>query len=393
MSDTIFTVSQVSAYISKIIDSEYLLKNISISGEVTNASMSGGYIYFNVKDEQNSLPCVCFDKNYAEMLKNGAQVIVVGSVSYYGKSGKLSFIVRKVTLNGEGLLYKKFLELKEKLEKQGLFDQKYKKPIPKFVKRIGVVSSNTGAVIRDIINVTRRRNDTVDIVLYPVKVQGVGAEEQIAQGINFFSDYQNVDVVIVARGGGSFEDLMPFNSEIVATSAFQCKKPLISAVGHETDFTIIDFVSSLRAPTPSAAAELAVFDKKQTLNNYKDLIKKSYLLLDNKRQMRQKSVYQTLKNVTNLIDNQIVVAKTNVFTLLKQANTYLTNILDNNVMSFDALNRLLVSLDPNAVLAKGYAKITINGKVVSSVKDMQVKDKISLHLKDGEVKTVVEEIV
>ena len=363
MSDTIFTVSQVSAYISKIIDSEYLLKNISISGEVTNASMSGGYIYFNVKDEQNSLPCVCFDKNYAEMLKNGAQVIVVGSVSYYGKSGKLSFIVRKVTLNGEGLLYKKFLELKEKLEKQGLFDQKYKKPIPKFVKRIGVVSSNTGAVIRDIINVTRRRNDTVDIVLYPVKVQGVGAEEQIAQGINFFSDYQNVDVVIVARGGGSFEDLMPFNSEIVATSAFQCKKPLISAVGHETDFTLCDFAADKRAGTPSIAAELLVPVRTELMAKVEDLKMRMVMVLRSKGE----NFAQRVDYVSEALARS-----------LERYHERSRNLLQ-------GLERSLSLLSPYGVLDRGYSLVThrTTGRVVKSSAEISPGEVLDIRFAQG----------
>ena len=217
MSELIFTVSQISEYIYRIFNAEELLHNIKMYGEVSNVSVSNGNIYFNIKDENALIQCMVFGTTYKGVLINGEQVLLTGTPQFYVKGGRLTFIARNVVPYGKGVLYQKYLELKQKLSDEGLFDIKYKQPIPKIVRRIGVVSSSTGAVIQDIINITKRRNDAVDIVLYPVKVQGIGAEEQIAKGINFFSDYDSVDVVIVARGGGSFEDLMPFNTEIVAS--------------------------------------------------------------------------------------------------------------------------------------------------------------------------------
>ena len=258
MSETYLSISQVNNYIKNIFEAEVMLQNICVFGEVSSYKISNGIAYFNLQDENGLLPCVLFGANRFDVPNVGDMVLVVGSVSYYAKGGKLSFNATHIAPYGKGLLYEKFLKLKEELESRGYFNLDHKKPLPERVNRIGVVTSATGAVIQDIIDVTHRRNKGVDIVLYPVKVQGIGAEVEIAKGINFFSEYPNVDVVIVARGGGSLEDLQPFNTELVAEATYNCLKPIVSAVGHETDTTIIDFVSDLRAPTPSAAAELVV---------------------------------------------------------------------------------------------------------------------------------------
>ncbi len=383
MSEVIYTVSQINKYISNIFDNESLLKGISISGEVTNASMSGGYIYFNIKDDSSMLACVCFDKSLNEFIKNGSQVLVTGSISYYSKGGKLTFIVKAITPYGEGLLYKKFLELKDKLAKEGLFDAKYKKTIPKYIKRIGVVSSNTGAVIRDIINITKRRNDTIDIVLYPVKVQGVGAEEQISRAIDFFSTYDNVDIVIVARGGGSFEDLMPFNTEIVARSTFNCKKPIISAVGHETDYTIIDFVSDLRAPTPSAAAELCVYDKFEEINKNKNILLYMYSLVKNSIETKSQNVAKLVYRTQNNIENKFLYYNEYYKNLLKNIYNFIAKTYEVLQTQTNANIKLLNNFNPENVVKRGYAKILLNDKIAMSVNDINIKDKIKIELKDG----------
>ena len=260
------SVTQVNNYIKSIFDAEFMLQNIFVYGEIGSYKVTNGIAYFNLKDEESLISCVLFGANNYPEFEVGAQVLVRGSVNYYAKGGKLNFNAVSIERYGLGVLYQKFLELKSELENLGYFDKSNKKPLPARVNRIGVVTSETGAVIRDIIDVTHRRNNTVDIVLYPVKVQGLGAEKEIASGIDFFSNYDKVDVVIVARGGGSLEDLQPYNSRIVADATFRCNKPLVSAVGHETDYTIIDFVSDLRAPTPSAAAELVTICKSDEFN-------------------------------------------------------------------------------------------------------------------------------
>ena len=261
------SVSQVNNYIKSIFDAEFMLQNIFVYGEISSYKITNGIAYFNLKDENSLISCVLFGANNYPIFEVGDQVVVRGSVGYYVKGGKLNFNAVSIERFGVGVLYQKFLELKAELESLGYFDENRKKKIPARVKRIGVVTSETGAVIRDIIDVTTRRNDTIDIVLYPVKVQGLGAEKEIAGGIDFFSNYDNVDVVIVARGGGSLEDLQPYNTKTVAEATFNCKKPIVSAVGHETDYTILDFVSDLRAPTPSAAAELVANLKSTDISN------------------------------------------------------------------------------------------------------------------------------
>jgi exodeoxyribonuclease VII large subunit len=392
MSDVVYSVSQVNTYISRIIDGEYLLKGITISGEITNASISGSAIYFNIKDDQSMLGCVCFDKSFNNIIKNGAQVLVTGSLNYYTKGGRLTFIVKAITLFGEGLLYKKFLELKEKLGNEGLFDESHKKALPKYVKRIGVVSSDTGAVIRDIINITTRRNDTVDIVLFPVKVQGVGADEQIAKGIDFFSDYNNVDVVIVARGGGSFEDLMPFNSEIVARSAYNCKKPIVSAVGHETDFTIIDFVSDLRAPTPSAAAELTVFEKKLEIEKNISSVLSLYKLLINKVNLSHEVIKQSVNRISSMVSNQVTYNSKILKTSIKQGYNALVNLFTVKSNKVETNIKLLSSLNPENVIKRGYAKLIFKNKIIKSVNELNKDDEIVVQIKDGSVISTVKEI-
>ena len=267
MSDNYFSVAQINSYIKNIFEAEIMLQNICVYGEVSSYNVSNGIAYFNIKDESGLLSCVLFGAKNFDTPNIGDVILVKGGMSYYAKGGKLSFNATSIMPYGKGLLYEKFLKLKAKLQELGYFDEARKRPVPKRVRRIGVVSSPTGAVIRDIIEVTHRRNGTIDIVLYPVKVQGVGADAEISQGIKFFSDYEKVDVIIVARGGGSAEDLEPFNSEIVANATFESKKPVVSAVGHETDFTIIDFVADLRAPTPSAAAELVAWRKDLEIEN------------------------------------------------------------------------------------------------------------------------------
>ena len=392
MSELIFTVSQISEYIYRIFNAEELLHNIKMYGEVSNVSVSNGNIYFNIKDENALIQCMVFGTTYKGVLINGEQVLLTGTPQFYVKGGRLTFIARNVVPYGKGVLYQKYLELKQKLSDEGLFDIKYKQPIPKIVRRIGVVSSSTGAVIQDIINITKRRNDAVDIVLYPVKVQGIGAEEQIAKGINFFSDYDSVDVVIVARGGGSFEDLMPFNTEIVARACFNCKKPIISAVGHETDFSIIDFVADLRAPTPSAAAELAVIDRASVI----DELNKMVLRMENALSSR----YKILENKINayfeklgLIYQTILVQKRhfidNIFTKVFNAlNMKIENVNTNLLV----LSKSLEALNPSAILNKGYAKVTNGGRVVVSINDLSVNDEVVIDLKDGSFMAVTSKI-
>ena len=278
--DMAVTVSDLNKYIKdKIADDEYL-NQVLVKGEISNfKNHYTGHMYFTLKDENSLIKCICF-KSYAQKLtfmpKDGMKVIVLGSVSVFERDGVYQIYVKIMEEDGLGDLYTKYQELKEKLDKQGLFDESHKQKLPLMPKVIGVLSSQTGSVIRDIINVSTRRNPNVYIRLFPVPVQGEGAAEKIAEGIKFMNDNNLADVLILARGGGSLEDLWPFNEEIVAHSIYNSKIPIISAVGHETDFTIADFTADLRAPTPSAAAELAVPDiseVKRKIREYQDRLR------------------------------------------------------------------------------------------------------------------------
>ena len=383
MGEMIFTVSQISEYIYKIFSAEEILHNVKMYGEVSNVGVSNGNIYFNIKDEKALIQCMVFGLSNKDILVNGEQVLLTGTPQFYVKGGKLTFIAREVVPYGKGVLYQKYLELKQKLESEGLFDIKYKKPIPKFVKRIGVVSSSTGAVIQDIINVTTRRNDSVDIVLYPVKVQGVGAEEQIAEGINFFSDYDKVDVVIVARGGGSFEDLMPFNTEVVARATFNCKKPIISAVGHETDYSIIDFVADLRAPTPSAGAELAVLDRDTMIEDLNKVILRMESVLNSKYKILESKINACIERLALNFNATIIQTKSHIESIYQKVY-HLAFVKTEAITSkLLVLSKSLDMLNPSLMLDKGYAKLEMNGKVVSSIKDVAKADELSIKVKDG----------
>lgn len=381
MNENLVSVSQFSNYVKNIFEAEILLQDICIFGEVSSFNVSNGIAYFTIKDENALLNCVMF--KVAEKPNIGDMVIVKGSPNYYVKGGRFSFNVTKIMPYGKGLLYEKFLELKTKLEQKGYFDVSIKKPIPERVKRIGVVTSATGAVIQDIIDVTTRRNNSVDIVLYPVKVQGIGAELEIANGINFFSDYDNVDCVIVARGGGSIEDLQPFNTEIVANATYNCKKPLVSAVGHETDFTIIDFCSDLRAPTPSAAAELVVYEKTKDYDAINLLIDKCESLLKDKFDKISNGIEDCVDVICKDMQSKIKVFKLNLDNLVVKNYTDISNLITQKEYKLNLVNGVISKQNPEMIINKGYVKIKKNNASINSVKNLNLQDVLEIELKDG----------
>ena len=277
----IYTVGQVNRYIRGMFRQDILLQGILVRGEVSNVKYhTSGHIYFSLKDQAGTLSCILFAGNRKGLtfpMKNGDNVVCSGSVDVYEKGGSYQLYVREIRLEGAGLLYQKFMELKKDLEEMGMFDRRYKQPVPKYAMKIGVVTAPTGAAIRDIQNISYRRNPYVQIYLYPALVQGEGAAASIVRGIRTLDEF-GVDVMIVGRGGGSIEDLWAFNEEAVARAVFECRTPVISAVGHETDTTITDYVADLRAPTPSSAAEIAVFDYRKfvsDLNMIENAMKRS----------------------------------------------------------------------------------------------------------------------
>ena len=386
------SVSQLNKYIKNIFDNELMLHNISVFGEVGNYSVSNNIAYFNLKDNDNLLQCVLFNANKFETPKIGDLVLLTGSVNYYVKGGKLSFNAVNMRPYGKGLLYEAYLKLKNELEAKGYFSSDHKKPIPQYIKRIGVVSSATGAVIQDIIDVTSRRNNTIDIVLFPVKVQGVGAEFEIANGINFFSEYNNVDVVIVARGGGSLEDLQPFNTEVVANATYNCKKPIVSGVGHETDYTIIDFVADLRAPTPSAAAELVVWRKDLFLNgiyNYLTKIERANLFINNKYLSK---IDKNLLIMNNQLNKSCFDINNYIDKKLYQMEVALTNKINKGEHMVGLLSNTMQKLNPVNLASKGYVKVFKEDNVIVSAKTLNKGDKIKFDFIDGSVNAEINKV-
>lgn len=364
------SVTTISSYLKQILDNDQLLYRVKVFGEVSSFNISNRVVYFGLKDENALLNCVSFYPQDYDSIKIGDKVVVQGTPNYYIKGGRLSFNVEKIELFGEGELYKNFLLLKQKLEKEGLFDLERKKPFPAKISKIGIVTSETGAVIQDIINVSTRRDSQINLVLFPVKVQGALAENSIVRGVNYFNN-SDVDAVIVARGGGSEEDLMPFNTEAVARSVANCSKFVVSAVGHETNYTLVDFVADLRAPTPSAAAELLVKEKKSYIQDFDRLFSKLNYLIESKLVKVENSVLSYKNMLDNLTQSRLMKEQSKL-QLLAQA---------------------LNHKNPLEILSQGYSKLEKQGKRVESIKDIMIGDEIVCNLKDGQLVSSVKEII
>ena len=377
------TVSKFNSYIKQIFDAEQLLHNISIVGEVFGLSISRNVIYFSLKDEQASLTCVCFYPAFATQLKEGDKIVVVGSPNFYVKGGKLNFNVVRVEKVGQGKLYEEFLKLKQTLEEEGLFDSSHKKPLPQTIKRIGVITSKEGAVLQDIKNVAWRRNPNVDIVLFNTKVQGNLAENEIAHAIEVMGQYPDIDVIVVARGGGSLEDLWPYNTEIVARATFNCPKPIVSAVGHETDFTIIDFVSDLRAPTPSAAAELLTFNLANKQMELSSLLNRFTVVSERFLVDR----YNRIENSAIILNNHMNSTISTERSLMIHQQSSLLNaferLLNQKYYEIGLAENTLLKINPLNILNKGFAKVEQEGSPVNTKSDLQNGKPIKVIFKDG----------
>ena len=383
------SVSQLNSYIKdKIADDEYL-NNVLVKGEISNfKNHYTGHMYFTLKDENSLIKCIMF-KSYAQRLdfmpKDGMKVFAVGGVSVFERDGVYQIYVKAMQEDGVGILYKKYEELKQRLEQEGYFDEAHKQKIPLMPKTIGVLTSQTGSVIRDIINVSTRRNPNVNIRLFPVPVQGEGAAEKIADGIKFMNDNKLADVLILARGGGSLEDLWPFNEEIVAHAIYNSEIPIISAVGHETDFSISDFVADLRAPTPSAAAELAVpdvYELKQKINTCQNrlrlsLIKKVEIMkLRYEKCMSSRVFKEPLRNINDnylKIDSYVKRLENIIRVKQKEERTKYVELL----AKLDALS-------PLKTLSRGFSITEKDNKIIKSAKDLKTGDKIDVRFVDGE---------
>lgn len=439
MEDKIYTVTQITEILKTLIEDNFP-SNFNITGEITNWSESpSGHIYFSIKDENSLIKCIIWrstkiDKSF----KDGDKVLIKGHLTIYEKQGQYQIIVEDIKLSGLGELYEKFLKLKEKLEKEGLFSFERKKPLPSYPLSIGIITSQTGSVLHDILNILKRRAPYLKKYLYPASVQGEGSEKSIIKGLKYFNRKKNVDIIIIARGGGSFEDLFVFNDERLAREIAKSKIPVVSAVGHQTDFTICDFVSDLRAPTPSAAAEIVV----KNVDDIVDFLKRSEIEI--KRELKKKitSLKQTFsslkktffistlvpinkkkekigflleemetilnekidhyKNRKDLLKNTLlkyspllkIVEKRNFLSMMKKQ---LTVDLKNRFLllakDLQMLKSSLANLNPSQILKRGYSIVVdLQGNTINSIKDININSNIDIILSDGVVESEVKKI-
>lgn len=391
---TVYSVGQVNRYVKNMFIQDYVLRKVYVKGEVSNCKYhTSGHIYFSLKDETGVLSCVMFAgqrRGLAFRMKDGDRVVVGGAVDVYERDGRYQMYAKEITLEGAGALYERFLALKAELEEMGMFAPEYKQPIPRFIRRLGVVTAPTGAAVQDIRNISLRRNPYLQIILYPALVQGDGAADSIVKGIRML-DEAGVDMIIVGRGGGSIEDLWAFNEEKVARAIFECRTPIISAVGHEVDFTIADFVADLRAPTPSAAAELAVDDMAQvmyTLSSYQERFQ---------RDMREKIEFQRVR----LGQYQMRLKYLSPESRLRDRRQALVDFedtlrraMDNKLQQYR--HRLGIYLEryqglsPLAKLNQGYSFVAdTDGRGITSVSQVKPGDRVEISVTDGVIQAEV----
>lgn len=381
------TVSQLNNYIHGIIDIDGILSNVSVRGEVTNLKKARDGWYFSLKDELSAINCFCYDNSVTP--ETGAVVIAEGQVNYFVKTGSMSLFVRRLTATeSAGAAYLRFVELKEKLKNEGLFDEQRKKVIPHCCSKVGIVTSDTGAVIHDITNVALRRQPFVNLILYPVKVQGQGAEQEIAQGINYFAN-SDVDVVIVGRGGGSNEDLSAFNTEVVVRAVASSPKPIVSAVGHGVDYTLCDFAADRRAVTPSEAAEFVTIDVENIKNRINTTLAIMNSAVSGKLQNYCDKVSLIVKNINSHTEYTFVQTKNRIAGIVKVSGDNLNRQTERNEQHLSSGMAKLSSLNPLNVLQRGYAYVSKNDGVVTSVEQVTVSEELMLTVSDGKIKTKV----
>ena len=390
----VYTVRQVNSYIKNMFAQDFMLNRIYVKGEVSNLKYhTSGHIYFSLKDESGTIACVMFAGSRSGLsfrMEEGQQIIVLGVVDVYARDGKYQLYARKIVRDGVGLLYERFELLKKELQEMGMFAPEYKQKIPKYIRRLGVVTAPTGAAVRDIINITKRRNPFVQIILYPALVQGEGASESIVKGIHAL-EAEKVDVMIVGRGGGSMEDLWAFNEEAVARAVFDCSVPVISAVGHETDTTIIDFVADLRAPTPSAAAELAVYDFMEMKKNLKlreeRLLHFMQLMLERKRQkLEQYSLRMRAYHPQQRLNEQRQFAADAENRLRRE----MMRRLEQEKYRLGLMAERLKGLSPLEKLSQGYAYVeNSSGANVRTVSNVKQGEQITVYVTDGRIRAEV----
>ena len=385
------SVGEVNNYVKKIVENDFILKNLNVKGEISNLKFhSSGHIYFSLKDENSKINCIMFKNNAVNLdfrLEEGMKVEIKARLGVYHKEGTYQLYCENIKKAGIGELFEEFHKLKKELSEEGLFDEKYKRALPKYPKRIGMITARTGAAVRDIINVIQRRNKALDIVLYPAKVQGLNAAESIIEGIRYFNNEKSVDVIILGRGGGSIEELWAFNNKELAYEIFNSRIPTVSAVGHEVDFTISDFVSDMRAPTPSAAGELVSPSLQEMIN---DLL--------NKKEFLQRAVDRKFLNSKNNVDLLYKGLKSNnpksiIEKRIKEVNRLEEKLnflgkrkIDKAKDELVALNSILQTLNPLNTLGRGYSVIMDkNSKVINEVSELKKNNMVKVIMKDGSV--------
>ena len=393
----VYSVGQVNRYVKNMFTQDFFLQKVYVKGEVSNCKYhTSGHIYFSLKDETGTISCVMFAgqrRGLGFSMKDGDKVVAGGTVDVYERDGRYQLYAKEITLEGAGDLYERFLALKQELEEMGMFAQEYKQPIPPFVRKLGVVTAPTGAAVQDIRNVSLRRNPYLQIILYPALVQGEGAAESVAKGIRML-DEAGVDVIIAGRGGGSIEDLWAFNEEIVARAIFECRTPVISAVGHETDFTIADFVADLRAPTPSAAAELAVYDYRSVLEAAGSLRERLHRAMWGKTELFRERLlsYQTKLSYVSP-QNRLREDRQRMISLEEALETAMNLKIKEERQRLSVYLERFSGLSPLKKLNQGYSYVADEkGKTVTSVDGIKAKDRLFISVTDGTIETEVSSI-
>lgn len=393
----VYSVGQVNRYVKNMFTQDFFLQKVYVKGEVSNCKYhTSGHIYFSLKDETGTISCVMFAgqrRGLGFSMKDGDKVVAGGTVDVYERDGRYQLYAKEITLEGAGALYERFLALKQELEEMGMFAQEYKQPIPPFVRKLGVVTAPTGAAVQDIRNVSLRRNPYLQIILYPALVQGEGAAESVAKGIRML-DEAGVDVIIAGRGGGSIEDLWAFNEEVVARAIFECRTPVISAVGHETDFTIADFVADLRAPTPSAAAELAVYDYRSVLEAAGSLRERLHRAMWGKTELFRErlSGYQTKLSYVSP-QNRLREDRQRLISLEEAVETAMNLKIKEERQRLSVYLERFSGLSPLKKLNQGYSYVADErGKTVTSVDGIKEKDRLFISVTDGTIETEVSSI-
>lgn len=393
----VYSVSQVNAYIKNMFVQDFMLNRIAVRGEVSNCKYHrSGHVYFTLKDEGGAMSCVMFAgsrRGLAFAMKDGDRVVVRGSVDVYERDGRYQLYAREISLEGAGLLYERFLALKAELEEMGMFASEYKQPVPAYVKRLGIVTAPTGAAVRDIQNIALRRNPFVQLILYPALVQGEGAKESIVRGIETL-DRLGLDVIIVGRGGGSIEDLWAFNEECVARAIFNCRTPVISAVGHETDTTIADFVADLRAPTPSAAAELAVADIRSVLDRLETYRRRLQGAAErNTGIWRERlSARRTRWNYLSP-ENQIRDRRQRLLELESRLQDGFRQNLEESRHRLQLLIQRMEALSPLKRLNQGFSYVEdADGHAVTATGQVRPGDRLVIRVTDGSIRSTVTDV-